>query len=168
MSVKEPSERPSSELSAQYQNEVQKLRKFDDQSLSVDKRLTLLVERLIVDAIQRQDEGLTKVGVSCLASSPHRMWPLVPSSRHVYPITAFLFTLGRLRYSVCLARRTPTGACDVCLPLPLGSCCPRTRRLLAACCHVPVRCSLQSCDLTCVLPAWLFRVGSHRKRSRRC
>jgi len=60
VSVKEPSERPSSELSTQNQVEVQKLRAFDDPSLPVDKRLTLLVERLIVDAIQRQDEGLTK------------------------------------------------------------------------------------------------------------
>ena len=91
MSVKEPSERPSSELSAQNQVEVQKLRTFDDQSLPVDKRLTLLVERLIVDAIQRQDEGLTKVGVSSLASFSHRVWPLSPlvTSRiphHSFPV----------------------------------------------------------------------------------
>lgn len=60
VSVKEPSERPTQELSPQNQAEVQKLRTFDDESLPVDKRLTVLVERLIVDAIQRQDEGLTK------------------------------------------------------------------------------------------------------------
>jgi hypothetical protein len=89
VSVKEPSERPSSELSAQNQIEVQKLRTFDDQSLPVDKRLTLLVERLIVDAIQRQDEGLTKVGISSQPS--HRVWPLSPlvTSRvphHSFPV----------------------------------------------------------------------------------
>ena len=68
MSVKEPSERPTQELSPQNQAEVQKLRTFDDESLPVDKRLTVLVERLSVVAIQRQDEGLTTVSFS--PSSP--------------------------------------------------------------------------------------------------
>ena len=79
MSVKEPSERPANELSPQNQAEVQKLRTFDDESLPVDKRLTALVERLIVDAIQRQDEGLTKV--SCAPSSlPFSLSPAVTPS----------------------------------------------------------------------------------------
>ena len=33
---------------------------MDDVSKSISARLTVLVEQLIVDAIQRQDEGLTK------------------------------------------------------------------------------------------------------------
>ena len=75
VSVKEPSERPTQELSPQNQAEVQKLRTFDDESLPVDKRLTVLVECLIVDAIQRQDEGLTKVSFS--PSSPLSLPPSV-------------------------------------------------------------------------------------------
>ncbi len=81
MSVKEPSERPAQELSPQNQAEVQKLRKLDDESLPVDKRLTVLVERLIVDAIQRQDEGLTKV-----SSAPSAPLPPPPLSSNDSPV----------------------------------------------------------------------------------
>ncbi len=44
------------------------LKSLDDRlarsAATVSQRLTMLVERLIVDAIQRQDEALTKVSVS--------------------------------------------------------------------------------------------------------
>ena len=44
------------------------LKSLDDRlarsAATVSQRLTMLVERLIVDAIQRQDEALTKVSMS--------------------------------------------------------------------------------------------------------
>lgn len=50
----------STGLSEGNQAEVILLRKYDDSTQAPEKRLTILVERLIVDAIQRQDENLTK------------------------------------------------------------------------------------------------------------
>jgi len=50
----------STGLSEGNQAEVILLRKYDDSAQAPEKRLTILVERLIVDAIQRQDENLTK------------------------------------------------------------------------------------------------------------
>jgi len=47
-------------LSDENTKEVQVLIELDDATAPVGARLTVLVERLIVDAIQRQDEGLTK------------------------------------------------------------------------------------------------------------
>jgi len=55
-----PSQTPFGSLSQENQAEVELLRSFDDKAAPLDMRLTQLVERLIVDAIQRQDEGLTK------------------------------------------------------------------------------------------------------------
>ena len=60
VSVIPPVEASNGALSQGNQAEVILLRKYDDSSLQPEKRLTLLVERLIVDAIQRQDENLTK------------------------------------------------------------------------------------------------------------
>ena len=139
MSVKEPSERPSSELSTQNQVEVQKLRAFDDPSLPVDKRLTLLVERLIVDAIQRQDEGLTKVGVSSLASSLNHV-TCTPSLLSCLPYAACA--------TECVLRDARRRACAMC------PCLSHWAPAGLACCHMSVHCSRQSCDLTWVLPAW--------------
>jgi len=61
VSVIGPSATPFGKLSQENQAEVELLIAFDDKSAPVALRITLLVERLIVDAIQRQDEGLTKV-----------------------------------------------------------------------------------------------------------
>ena len=45
----------------------------DDAKAPVGDRLTVLVERLIVDAIQRQDEGLTKV-CACVCANMDAVW----------------------------------------------------------------------------------------------
>lgn len=70
MTVIAPSQTPFGSLSQENQAEVELLRSFDDKAAPLDMRLTQLVERLIVDAIQRQDEGLTKVALSTPPISP--------------------------------------------------------------------------------------------------
>lgn len=60
VSVIPPVEASTGALSQGNQAQVKLLRKYDDSELAPEQRLTLLVERLIVDAIQRQDENLTK------------------------------------------------------------------------------------------------------------
>lgn len=55
-----PTGTPFGALSQENQAEVKLLQDVDDAKAPVGDRLTVLVERLIVDAIQRQDEGLTK------------------------------------------------------------------------------------------------------------
>lgn len=58
--VRAPEEAPVNILSGENKLEVEMLRAMDDKSLGVEERVSFLLERLIADAVRREDETLTK------------------------------------------------------------------------------------------------------------